>query len=187
MLDETLENVAVLKSLALKVNMSHQVYLGLGSNLENPAKQIQQAVHALSEINEFIALAVSSLYFSRPMGPQDQPDYMNAVLLVETHLDPDQVLSHTQKIELDAGRVRKGDRWGARILDVDILLYDHETIDTPDLIIPHYGMKEREFVLLPLAELAPTLLLPCGANVQELATNIPKNGLKIHSQLSLNQ
>ena len=104
--------------------MMHSVYLGLGSNLENPAQQIQDAVSAISQVEAFTAVSVSSLYFSRPMGPQDQPDYMNAVMHITTELEPEQVLKHTQKIELDAGRVRKGDRWGARILDVDILLFD---------------------------------------------------------------
>ena len=160
-------------------------YIGLGSNLEDPAKQIQSAVFAIGDIPNSEILAVSSLYFSRPMGPQDQPDYMNAVVALTTDLTPEALLDQLQAIENHAGRVRKGNRWGPRILDLDIILFDQLTLNTERLIVPHYGMKDREFVLLPLAEIAPELVLPDGDKIAQLADKIPDNGLKIHSTLRI--
>ncbi|WDE04536.1 2-amino-4-hydroxy-6-hydroxymethyldihydropteridine diphosphokinase [Thalassomonas viridans] len=161
----------------------HTAYIGLGSNLSDPEQQIRQALVAISRIADSDISRISSLYFSRPMGPQDQPDYMNAVLALATNLAPLALLDALQAIENQAGRVRKENRWGARVLDLDILLFDQEIIDSERLIVPHYGMKEREFVLLPLAEIAPSLVLPGGESVLELSRNINPNGLKIHSKL----
>ena len=96
------------------------------------------------------------------MGPQDQPDYINAVVKIQTRLTPIQLLDCTQAIELEQGRVRKDERWGPRTLDLDIILYGNEVIDSERLTIPHYGMKEREFVLYPLAEIAPSITLRVG-------------------------
>lgn len=158
-------------------------YIGLGSNLADPAKQIQSAVKQVAATESSAITALSSLYFSRPMGPQDQPDYMNAVLALTTDLAPLALLDALQAIENKAGRVRKDNRWGPRILDLDILLYDQQVINTERLIVPHYGMKTREFVLLPLVEIAPSLTLPCGDKVSQLSQQIESNGLKIHSKL----
>lgn len=159
------------------------VYIGLGSNLSDPQAQIVSALAKLEQLTNCSVTQVSSLYFSRPMGPQDQPDYMNAVIALETSLSPSELLDQLQNIENDAGRVRKDNRWGARVLDLDILLFDKMVINTERLIVPHYGLKLREFVLLPLAEIATNLLLPDGENVSQLADQIEKNGLKIHSNL----
>ena len=161
----------------------HTAYIGLGSNLGQPESQIKRALDALEQIPSTELSSVSSLYFSRPMGPQDQPDYMNAVAKLSTSLSPLALLDALQAIELDAGRERKEERWGARTLDLDILLFDDLVIDSERLTVPHYGMKTREFVLLPLAEIAPDLVLADQSEVKVLATNIPTNGLKIHSQL----
>lgn len=158
-------------------------YIGLGSNLEDPAKQIQLAVDAIKLIPESAIKNVSSLYFSRPMGPQDQPDYMNAVLALETNLSPLALLDQLQAVENQAGRVRKDNRWGPRILDLDILLYDNLVIDSERLTVPHYGLKAREFVLLPLAEIAPSLQLPDGTNIKLLSQQVDSNGLKIYGNL----
>ena len=158
-------------------------YIGLGSNLSDPAKQITLAVEAIKNIPHSNIQSLSSLYFSRPMGPKDQPDYMNAVLSIETNLSSIALLDTLQAIENKAGRVRKDNRWGARILDLDILLFGNETIENERLTIPHYGLKIREFVVLPLAEINQTLVLPCGTTIESLAENIPHNDLKIHSQL----
>ena len=158
-------------------------YIGLGSNLSEPQAQITSALEKLQQLEHCLVLKVSSLYFSRPMGPQDQPDYMNAVVAIETSLSSLALLDVLQSIENDAGRVRKENRWGARVLDLDILLFDQLTINSERLTIPHYGLKLREFVLLPLVEIAPTLILPDGASVAELADEIEKNGLKVHSKL----
>lgn len=158
-------------------------YIGLGSNLSDPQAQIIAALARLEQLTNCSVTAVSSLYFSRPMGPQDQPDYMNAVVAMEMTLNPIELLDQLQSIENDAGRVRKDNRWGARILDLDILLFDDLTINSERLTVPHYGLKLREFVLLPLAEIATNLNLPDGDSVSQLANQIEKNGLKIHSKL----
>ncbi len=159
-------------------------YIGLGSNLSDPQAQIIAALAKLKQLANCSVTAISSLYFSRPMGPQDQPDYMNAVVAIETQLSPIQLLDQLQNIENTAGRIRKDNRWGARILDLDILLFEDLIINTQRLIVPHYGLKLREFVLLPLAEIAADLILPDGSKVSQLANQIEKNGLKIHSKLS---
>jgi 2-amino-4-hydroxy-6-hydroxymethyldihydropteridine diphosphokinase len=158
-------------------------YIGLGSNLENPEQQIRQAIVEISKIENAQIVDISSLYFSKPMGPQDQPDYMNAILALATQLAPLNLLDELQAIEQAAGRVRKGERWGARILDLDIILFGEQVINNERLTVPHYGMKEREFVLIPLKEIAPQLTLPDGSLVTELADNIKSNDLKIHSVL----
>ena len=158
-------------------------YIGIGSNLSNPAKQIRDAITALHQIPQSQVIAASSTYFSRPMGPQDQPDYMNAVLALTTNLSAIELLNTLQLIENNAGRVRKDNRWGARILDLDILLYGNEVIENERLTIPHYGLKVREFVLIPLAEITTNLQLPDGDNVSELSQNIDQNGLKIYTEL----
>jgi len=153
------------------------VYIGLGSNLATPEVQIKaarQAIKALSAIQE---TAFSSLYRSPPMGPQDQPDYVNAVMAVETTLPALELLHCLQKIELDHGRVRKDERWGARTLDLDILLYGQQVIQQPDLIVPHYGMAERAFVLCPLQEIAPTLQVPEFGDIATLVRHCPLDGL----------
>ncbi len=159
-------------------------FIGLGSNLSNPERQIRRAIVKIKQIKMSTVDAISSLYFSRPMGPQDQPDYMNAVLALQTKLTPLLLLDQLQNIENDAGRIRKDNRWGARILDLDIILYNNDTIINERLTVPHYGMQEREFVLLPLAEITDNLILPDGQNVSDLAKKIAHNGLKIHSQLN---
>jgi len=158
-------------------------FIGLGSNLSDPQAQIIKAIDVISLIEYCKIQAVSSLYFSRPMGPQDQPDYMNAVLSLETNLSALALLDALQEIENRSGRVRKDNRWGARILDLDILLYGNEVINSSRLTVPHYGLKLREFVLLPLAEIASTLCLPDGDSIGKLSQNIATNGLKIHSRL----
>jgi len=154
------------------------VYLGLGANLNDPINQLNQAVSALKALPDTDSnLKVSSFYSSKPMGPQDQPDYVNAVACIQTELAPSDLLALTQKIELDLGRVRKDERWGPRTLDIDILLFGDLTINLPDLTVPHYGMKLREFVIYPLLEIAPNITLPDGLAVTELQKSVPLNGL----------
>jgi 2-amino-4-hydroxy-6-hydroxymethyldihydropteridine diphosphokinase len=159
------------------------VYIGLGSNLSDPHKQIQLAVESLAHIKQTELSNISSLYFSRPMGPQDQPDYMNAVAALITDLSPLDLLNELQAIENKAGRIRKNNRWGPRILDLDILLFDNKVINHERLTVPHYGLELREFVLLPLAEISPELVLPNRKSVLTLSQTIDSNGLKIHSKL----
>ncbi|WP_105188354.1 2-amino-4-hydroxy-6-hydroxymethyldihydropteridine diphosphokinase [Pseudoalteromonas sp. T1lg48] len=156
----------------------HTVYLGLGANLNDPVAQLQQAVDALTQLPGTRAHRCSAFYASKPMGPQDQPDYVNAVMELQCQLAPHELLDATQAIELNLGRVRKAERWGPRTLDIDILLFGTECIDDERLTVPHYGMKVREFVLYPLFELAPELELPNGSSVRSLTTQVPRNGLE---------
>ena len=154
-----------------------RVYIGLGANLNQPVQQLQQAIKALQQLPDSELIAVSSLYGSKPMGPQDQPDYVNAVAALTTRLSADDLLTELQQIELEQGRQRKDERWGPRTLDLDILLFGNDLIQTERLIVPHYGMKVREFVLYPLAELNLNLVLPDGTKLSELLTTVPLNGL----------
>jgi 2-amino-4-hydroxy-6-hydroxymethyldihydropteridine diphosphokinase len=158
-------------------------FIGLGSNLSDPEQQIRLAITSIKQINACEVTAISSLYFSRPMGPQDQPNYMNAVIAIKTTLSASALLDELQAIENNAGRIRKDNRWGARILDLDIILFGNEVINTQRLTVPHYGLKLREFVLFPLNEIAPLLTLPDGDKISILSKNIDPNGLKIHSKL----
>ena len=156
----------------------HTVYLGLGANLNAPRKQIHAAVTALKALKDVEFVCVSHDYASKPMGPQDQPDYVNAVACVKTALKPEQLLDLTQAIELEHGRVRKEERWGPRTLDIDILLFGNDVIDTPRLTVPHYGLTEREFVVYPLLEIAPTLVLPNNQSLADITKTLPLNDLQ---------
>lgn len=156
----------------------HTVYLGLGANLNAPRKQIHAAVAALKALKDVEFVCVSHDYASKPMGPQDQPDYVNAVACVKTALKPEQLLDLTQAIELEHGRVRKEERWGPRTLDIDILLFGNDVIDTPRLTVPHYGLTEREFVVYPLLEIAPTLVLPNNQSLADITKTLPLNDLQ---------
>ena len=154
-----------------------RVYIAIGSNLASPLEQVNAAVTALAAIPDSRMVAVSSFYRTPPLGPQDQPDYVNAVAALHTRLAAEDLLTELQKIELEQGRQRKDERWGPRTLDLDILLFGHEIIQTERLTVPHYGMKQREFVLYPLAELNSDLVLPDGTRLTELLTTVPLNGL----------
>lgn len=144
------------------------VFIGLGSNLDNPRAQLTQAIEALQQLPESVNPRVSSMYRSRPMGPQDQPDYVNAVMQLDTRLSPLELLDQLQSIEQQQGRVRGEVRWGPRTLDLDLLLYDQQVIDLPRLKIPHPGLHERSFVLYPLFEIAPALEIPGMGSLKSL-------------------
>ncbi|SEG11668.1 2-amino-4-hydroxy-6-hydroxymethyldihydropteridine diphosphokinase [Vibrio hangzhouensis] len=154
-------------------------YIAIGSNLADPVAQANIAIEALKTLPKSELLACSSLYSSTPMGPQNQPDYINAVAKISTELTPLELLDCTQRIELEQGRVRKDERWGPRTLDLDIILFGNEVIDSERLTVPHYGMKEREFVLYPLLEIAPSLQLPDGTELKTLVNNVDRNGLRV--------
>lgn len=132
-----------------------RAYLALGSNLGDRAATLQQAVDGLGAAAGVHVVDVSKVYETDPVGPA-QPDYLNAVVAVDTDLDARGLLELAQRLERDAGRVR-GERWGPRTLDVDVLLVGNDRIDEPDLVVPHPRMWEREFVLAPLADVAPDL------------------------------
>jgi len=148
-------------------------YIGLGSNLASPAKQITTACQRISATPDITQLACSSLYHSEPMGPQNQPDYVNAVMAIRTTLAPLALLHCLQTIEQLHGRTRAGERWGARTLDLDLLIYGEQQIDLPELTIPHVGIGERAFVLLPLYEIAPHLIVPGYGTLTGLLDNCP--------------
>ncbi|WP_336285849.1 2-amino-4-hydroxy-6-hydroxymethyldihydropteridine diphosphokinase [Citrobacter arsenatis] len=144
-----------------------RVYIALGSNLASPLEQVNAAVQAIGEIPDSHIVAVSSFYRTPPLGPQDQPDYLNAAVALETTLAPETLLDNTQRIELQQGRVRKAERWGPRTLDLDIMLFGDEVINTERLTVPHYDMKNRGFMLWPLFEIAPELIFPDGSSLHQ--------------------
>ena len=137
-------------------------YVGLGSNLANelgsPTDHLQQALAMMQSHEQVREVSVSSFYASAPMGPQDQPDFVNAVAGFETTFPPYELLAFCQQLESMAKRARLR-RWGERSLDVDILLYGDMQIAEPQLTVPHVGLCERNFVLIPLRELAPHLTI----------------------------
>lgn len=153
-----------------------RAFIGLGSNLDDPRHQVLRAVTALEALPRSRVQAVSSLYMSPPMGPSDQPDYINAVVQLETALEAAALLAELQEIETRQGRVR-GRRWGARTLDLDLLVYGQERIFTETLTVPHPGLPQRAFVLYPLAELAPDLDVPGYGPVQKLIQDVDPAGL----------
>ncbi|MCW2480033.1 2-amino-4-hydroxy-6-hydroxymethyldihydropteridine diphosphokinase [Candidatus Symbiopectobacterium sp. NZEC135] len=156
-----------------------RVYLALGSNLAHPLQQVNSALAALDTVPHTRVLCCSPFYRSRPLGPQDQPDYLNAVVALDTTLAPEILLDHTQAIEQQHGRERKAHRWGPRTLDLDILLYGNETLHTARLTVPHYDMKNREFMLYPLADIAPDLHFPDGEALALRLSVVPRNGMTL--------
>lgn len=155
-----------------------RVYIGLGSNLAEPLAQLRGALAALAGLPQSRLLTASSFYASDPLGPPDQPRYVNAVAALDTRLAPLQLLDALQAIELNQGRVRKAERWGPRTLDLDILLFGERQLDEPRLKVPHYHLHARPFVLYPLAEIAPELRLPDGRALGELLAACPFQGLE---------
>lgn len=153
------------------------VYIALGSNLNMPIAQLQSALKAIDRLPQTKLLNASSFYQSKPLGPQDQPDYVNAVACIETQLQPIELLDALQHIENEQGRVRLR-RWGERTLDLDILLYDDLQLQSERLTIPHYDMKHREFVMIPLQEIASELILPCGDRVTNLAIQFAQHNMQ---------
>ncbi|UAJ65693.1 2-amino-4-hydroxy-6-hydroxymethyldihydropteridine diphosphokinase [Candidatus Schneideria nysicola] len=129
-----------------------RIYLSLGSNIANPEYQINTALKAISDLPNTNLIASSSWYRSRPMGPQNQPDFLNIVVMLDTSLNPQILLYYIQKIENQQGRIRQ-QRWGPRSIDIDILLFGEDRIKNSRLIIPHYDIYNRLFVLYPLYEL----------------------------------
>lgn len=151
-------------------------YIGIGSNLGDPLQLAKQAVVSLSNISQTRLVACSTFIGSKPLDRSAQPDYVNAVVAVETALSPESLLEQMQAIEQSFGRERKV-RWGARTLDLDLLLYGKVTQQTPFLTLPHYGMRERAFVLYPLHEIAPQLTLPDGTPVAQLLSHVARDEL----------
>ncbi|WMY95815.1 MAG: 2-amino-4-hydroxy-6-hydroxymethyldihydropteridine diphosphokinase [Arsenophonus sp.] len=155
------------------------VYISIGSNLNKPLKQAKNAIKKLNQLPNTKFIKISSFYRSKPMGKNNQPEYLNLIVALETTLLPHNLLKYTQAIEYMHGRTRTVHRWIPRTLDLDIILYGKQTIQTNHLTIPHYGLKEREFILYPLAEIAPKLRFPDGELLSHRLKLIPENDLKI--------
>jgi 2-amino-4-hydroxy-6-hydroxymethyldihydropteridine diphosphokinase len=154
-----------------------RAYIGMGSNLADPASQMRRARAALAAVPEVQIRATSPVYRSPPMGPVDQPDYLNAVLAAQTGLAPLSLLDTLQAIERQQDRQR-GRHWGPRTLDLDLLLYGEQVLITERLQVPHPGVHERAFVLYPLADIAPDLHVPGHGRVDELLKSVSAAGLQ---------
>lgn len=140
-------------------------YIGLGSNLNNPPEQLNKAISKIGKLSNTNIIKISNLYWTKALLPTErpdeiQPDYCNAVLSIQTGLSPESLMKNLLKIESELGRERSGKRWEARIIDLDLLLFGDEVIKTPFLTVPHPEMQNRHFVLEPLFEIAPDLVLP---------------------------
>jgi 2-amino-4-hydroxy-6-hydroxymethyldihydropteridine diphosphokinase len=144
-------------------------FVGLGSNLDEPIRQVCSAMRRLERIEATRILARSSLYKSAPFGPVAQPDFVNAAVAIETRLAQRPLLDALQAIELGIGRERS-ERWGPRRIDLDLLVYGDEIIDEHGLQVPHPGIAQRNFVLLPLREIAPELVVPGLGRLAEIET-----------------
>ena len=161
-----------------------EAYIGLGSNLgsqsrgihKTPRDQINDAIETMSKNPDISLIAISSYYQTSAIGPGEQPDYINAAIKIKTNLDPYLLLDILQIIENQQGRIRK-ERWGARTLDLDILVYDQCTENTQKLILPHPRMHERAFVLAPLADISPELIIADHGMVNDLLANCSMQGI----------
>lgn len=156
--------------------MSAKAYIGLGSNLDNPRRQIEWALEALAHLPESRLEATAPLYRSRAVGPGTQPDYLNTAVRLRTALAPHILLRELLALETARGR-RRDQHWGPRTLDLDILLYDEVSLADAELTIPHPRLAERNFVLIPLHDLDPDLILPDGTALAELLARIGRAGI----------
>lgn len=147
-------------------------YVGLGSNLNGPAQQLDSAFDLLASIARTRLIGRSSLYRSAPFGGIEQPDFVNAVAALLTQLTPADLLRELLRIESERGRERGDVQWGPRVLDLDLLVYSDRIVDDTDLKVPHPGIAERNFVLLPLQEIAPDLAVPGLGRVATLPVNV---------------
>jgi 2-amino-4-hydroxy-6-hydroxymethyldihydropteridine diphosphokinase len=156
---------------------TERVYVGLGSNLEDPLLQVQAALSALDRLADTQLINHSPWYRSKAVGPGEQPDYINGVAELETSLPPEQLLSDLHGIEIAQGRIRN-ERWAARTIDLDILLYGNQIVATDRLRIPHPRLHQRNFVLYPLADLAPLLVFPDGRKLATLVAECPNTDIE---------
>ncbi len=157
--------------------LKHFAYLGLGSNLKQPDKQIKKSIKNIKRLPETKVTAESAMYKTGAIGPNGQKDYLNAVIQIKTGLNPYTLLSKLKKIEKKMGR-KKAIRWGSRCIDIDILLYDNLNINDNSLVIPHKEMLNRNFVLVPLREIAPNLILENGQTIKDALITCPKGRIK---------
>ncbi|CAA6825210.1 MAG: 2-amino-4-hydroxy-6-hydroxymethyldihydropteridinepyrophosphokinase (EC [uncultured Thiotrichaceae bacterium] len=151
-------------------------YIGIGSNLGDSKQTIRSALQNLNAHSSIVLESHSHFYQSKPHGPQDQPDYLNAVAKINTSLSPLHLLHALQAIENEHDRVRTK-HWGPRTLDLDILVYEGQTLNTDHLTIPHPYMRERPFVIHPMYEISPDFVFDDGQSLAELVTLSPKDEL----------
>ena len=154
-----------------------QVFIGLGSNMEDPVSQLRSAISALKLLPDCEYAGNSSFYVSKPVGPQNQPDFINAVAELYTRLDAVDLLEYLQNIENRQGRERNTERWGPRTLDLDIILYGDMIIADKKLTIPHKEIQRRNFVLYPLYEIAPDIVVPGLGHIKQLLNDVDATGL----------
>ncbi len=153
-------------------------YVGVGSNLDDPRSQVLAAFAAVSRIPHTRVVLTSPLYVSRPFGPPAQPDYVNAVVGALTQLGATELLAQLRAIETEFGRPERRQKWGPRVIDLDVLVYGCERRQDDELTLPHPGIVERNFVLYPLADIAPDLHVPGLSQVAELKRRVASDGLQ---------
>jgi 2-amino-4-hydroxy-6-hydroxymethyldihydropteridine diphosphokinase len=154
-------------------------YIGVGSNLEDPRSQVLRACSKLAELPTTRVLLTSPLYVSRPFGPIAQPDFVNAVAGVLTQLESRTLLAQLRALESMLGRPEQRQKWGPRLIDLDLLSYGRERRNEPQLTLPHPGIVQRNFVLYPLADIAPDLDVPGLGQVTELKGRVTPDGLRL--------
>jgi 2-amino-4-hydroxy-6-hydroxymethyldihydropteridine diphosphokinase len=154
-------------------------YVAIGSNLANPAQQVASAFDRLASVRESVLVARSRLFRSAPLGPQDQPEFVNACAGLITQLPPEAFLAALRDIERAMGKVPPPVRWGPRVIDLDLIMLGEERREGEGLTLPHPRMHERNFVLYPLADIAPTLRVPGKGLVADLAASIGRQGLEL--------
>jgi 2-amino-4-hydroxy-6-hydroxymethyldihydropteridine diphosphokinase len=155
----------------------HPAYVGLGSNLAEPAAQVRRALAALPGLPRTRLIVASSLFGSKPLGPAAQPDYVNAVGAVLTQLPAEEFFGALRALEIALGREPPPMRWGPRLIDLDLLLFGAQRIEGPGLTLPHPGIVQRNFVLYPLQQVAPGLYVPGCGWVNELAARADPAGI----------
>ena len=153
-------------------------YVALGSNLDNPRLQVERAIGELASLADTRLVLRSGLWRSAPMGPQHQPDFINAVAGLLTLLDPHAFLENLRLLERRLGKIEPSVRWGPRLIDLDLLMVGNIQRDEPGLQLPHAGLHQRNFVLYPLAEIAPMLWVPGHGRVSKLPEGIPGDGIE---------
>ncbi|MEY3465016.1 MAG: 2-amino-4-hydroxy-6-hydroxymethyldihydropteridine diphosphokinase [Steroidobacteraceae bacterium] len=153
-------------------------YVGLGSNIGDAAQQVRRAAHALSEFPSTRLIALSPLYRSVPYGPVEQPDFINAVAALLTRQSLDAFFADMRAVERALGRTPARERWGPREIDLDLLAFGTEMRRGGELVLPHAGIPERDFVLYPLCDVAPELQLPGMGVVRQLAARVPDRGMR---------
>jgi 2-amino-4-hydroxy-6-hydroxymethyldihydropteridine diphosphokinase len=152
-------------------------YIGVGSNVDDPGAQVRRAVAKLGCLAATRVVCVSPLYGSRPFGPVAQPDFVNAVVGVLTELPSRALLCELQALEASLGRPAQHGKWGPRVIDLDVLVYGRERSTAPELVLPHGGIAERNFVLFPLADIAPDLIVPGLGPVSQLAARASRKDI----------